>query len=93
VDDKFSWNVLKNFEMIFLDLLFTSMLQGKNKFEDVKSMDPKILAIILFHLFVRETVFSFFLQRVSFSFIHCSPKFYHFSKTQTRPRLNCMNKT
>ena len=38
--------------MIFLDLLFTSILQGKTKFKDV-SMDPKIypkmLAMNLFH--------------------------------------------
>ena len=44
-------------------------------------MDPKILAIILFHLFSREI------------FFYCSTNFYHFSKTQTSLRLNCMNKT
>ena len=35
------------------------MLQGKIKFKDTMSMDPKMLAIILFHFFPRERVFLF----------------------------------
>ena len=57
---------LKNFEMIFLDLLFTSMLQGKIKFKDVKSMDPKMIAIILFHHFFEER---FFLTKSFFNLL------------------------
>ena len=53
-----------------------------------ESMDPYMLAIIYLIFFSRDI---FFKQRV-FS-IYCSPNFYHFSKTQTRPRLNCTNKT
>ena len=70
------------------------MLLGKIKFKDAMSMDPKMLANILFHfLFGGERLLLFFfLQRVSFTYIHRSPIFFHFSKTQTRPRLNCMNK-
>ena len=51
-------------------------------------MDPKMLAIILFHLFLWEI----FLKQSDFLSIYCSPNFYHFSKTQTRLGLNCMNK-
>ena len=78
---------LKNFEMIFLDLLFTSMLQGKIKFKDVKSMDPKMIAIILFHHFFRREIF---FNKEFFS-IYCSPNFYYFSITQIRLRYNYTN--
>jgi len=40
------------------------MLQGKIKFKDAMSMDPKMLANILFHFFLRERgfFFSFFYK-------------------------------
>jgi len=33
------------------------MLQGKIKFKDIKSMDPKMIAIILFHHFFPRELF------------------------------------
>ena len=51
-------------------------------------MDPKILAIILFHLFFER----YFFKQSDFFSIYWSPSFYHFCKTQTRLKLNCMNK-
>ena len=55
---------------------------------------PKCLPTFYFIFFLgeREASSFLFLQRVSFTYIHRSPIFFHFSKTQTRPRLNCMNK-
>ena len=44
------------------------MLQGKIKFKDAMSMDPKMLAIILFHFF-RERVFFFFYKGFLFFLI------------------------
>jgi hypothetical protein len=49
---------------------------------------PKFLPSFYF-IFFRE---SFFLKQSDFFSIYCSPNFYHFSKTQTRLRLYCMNK-
>ena len=46
VDNKYSRND-KKVRNVFLDLLFTSMLQGKTKFKDV-SMDPKMITTNFF---------------------------------------------
>ena len=50
VDNKYSRNTKRILNGFFY-LLFTSMLQGKIKFKDAMSMDPKMLANILFHFF------------------------------------------
>ena len=69
VDNKEIRNVLKNFEMIFFFFFFEICCSHpKIKFKDVKSMDPKMLAIILFHSF-RERVFLFFFFYKGFLFL------------------------
>ena len=52
--------------MIFLDLLFTSVLQEKIKFKDVKSMDPKMIAIIFFEerFFLTKSFFQFIVHQI-----------------------------
>ena len=57
VDNKQSRNVLKNFEMIFLFFFEICCSHPKINFKDVKSMDPKMLAVVLFYLFFRERFF------------------------------------
>jgi len=57
VDNKYSRNIERIFEMIFLDLLFTSMLQGKNQVQRSKlAWIPKFLPSFYF-IFFREIFF------------------------------------
>jgi len=84
VDNKQSRNVLKNFEMIFFFFFFEICCSHpKIKFKDVKSMDPKMLAIILFHLFFERV----FLNKESFFSILLFTKFLSFQQNSNKAEI------